>query len=189
MLSGPWYEATSSGKVTREIRTSEWDAEAFLTILDIIHGQHALIPKSVSLELLAKIAAIVDYYDCNDVVEIFVDRWILLLQDELPSSYGKECMLWMSISWVFLRVDVLQSMTKIAIVGCRQRIQTMSLPLPDALTRIIEDKRNEVLNRILQILNSLRESLCRDPGCSSECTYMLLGALTRQMHEAKISEL
>lgn len=137
MLNGPWLEGSSSSSsgLIREVRATEWDASAFLIVQDIIHGHGRLVPTSLSVELLAKIAAIVDYYDCHDVTEPFVDRWIQDLRGNFPSSYGKDCVLWLSISWVFLRVDVLQKMAVLAIKGCEPSVETMGLPVPETLTR------------------------------------------------------
>ena len=135
MLQGPFLEAFDNNGLIREIRAVDWDALAFLIVQDIIHGHNVLVPSSVSLELLAKIAAIVDYYDCHDVTEPFIDRWIQDLRSSFPSSYGKDCVLWMSISWVFLRVDVLREAAVLAVMGCQKPVETMGLPVPDALTR------------------------------------------------------
>lgn len=38
MLNGPWRKGPDNAKAIREIRSSEWDAKAFVIILDIIHG-------------------------------------------------------------------------------------------------------------------------------------------------------
>lgn len=135
MLSGSWHEASSTDTTVREVRATEWDASALLIVLDIIHGHLVTVPKSVDLELLATIAAIVDYYDCHEITEPHIDAWIRQLQGDLPSLYGKQCMLWMSISWVFLRVDILREMTRLAVRGCQRPIETMSLPVPDVLSR------------------------------------------------------
>lgn len=135
MLSGPFLEGSSNNGLIREVRTTEWDASAFLIVQDIIHGHNVSVPNSVSVELLAKIAAIVDYYDCHDISQLFVDRWIQDLQSSFPSSYGKECMLWMSISWVFLRLEILQKMAMLAVMGCQTPVETMGLPVPETLVR------------------------------------------------------
>jgi hypothetical protein len=43
------------------LECSEWSANAFLTVLNIIHNPNRKVPKTVSLEMLAKIAVIFDY--------------------------------------------------------------------------------------------------------------------------------
>lgn len=212
MLRGPWREARSDGDAIREIQTTEWDVEALLVVLNIIHGHHRFVPKSVSLELLAKIATIVDYYKCHEITAVFVDRWLLGLEGNLPSSYGKDCVLWLSISWVFLRVDILQKMAEVAIMGCEGPVETMDLPFPNALLSkginysfrhtaddqsqtsltglidIIEDKRRQSIEQIIMMLYSLRDSLCSETGCSEKCSATLLGFLMRHMDAAGIAK-
>lgn len=72
MLDEPFKEGTvcESG---RQIITRTWDAEAMTIILNIIHGRHREVPRSLSLETLAKFAIVVDYYEFHEVVELFVD--------------------------------------------------------------------------------------------------------------------
>ncbi|EFX00950.1 hypothetical protein CMQ_2031 [Grosmannia clavigera kw1407] len=185
MLGGPWRESTGSNTRIREVWASDWDAEAFLIVLSLIHGQHLSDYSVPNLEELAKIAVIVDYYDCHDAVELLAEVWIRDLQKELPSSYGKQCVLWMFISWVFLRVDILENMARLAVEGCKGPVQTMGLPLPDSLLQVIEAKSAEVKTRILKILENLKESLITK-GCNMQCTDLTLGALTRQMHTAQL---
>lgn len=134
MLQGPWHEGCSNDEPTRQITTTEWDAEALLIVLDMVHGHHRAVPRSISLEMLAKIATIVDYYNCHEVTEVFVDHWILGLENNLPFSYGIECVLWLSVSWVFSRADILKKMADIAVMECRLPIETMGLPFPDTLS-------------------------------------------------------
>ncbi|RYP62552.1 hypothetical protein DL771_009682 [Monosporascus sp. 5C6A] len=68
-LGGPWKEGhsvTSDG--CRYIHTEEWDPNALLVLMQIIHGRNWGIPRSVSLEMLAKIAVLVDYYKCHEAL-------------------------------------------------------------------------------------------------------------------------
>ncbi|KAL7904217.1 hypothetical protein GGI35DRAFT_472581 [Trichoderma velutinum] len=39
-----------------------WNEEAFLTVMRIVHAQTTTLPQIVNLEMLAKIAVIVDFY-------------------------------------------------------------------------------------------------------------------------------
>lgn len=135
MLDGPWLEGSKTETGVRTVNASECNAEALVIVLDIIHGKHFATPQTVDLELLANIACVVDYYDCHEVLEPFVDRWIKALEPELPTVYGRQCMLWMSVSWVFLRESALISMAQLALMGCQSSIDDMGLPLPDVLLR------------------------------------------------------
>ncbi|KAH7029903.1 uncharacterized protein B0I36DRAFT_412376 [Microdochium trichocladiopsis] len=186
MLSGPWLEGSKTETGNRTVQASDCDAEALVIVLDIMHGKHFAMPQTVDLELLANIACVVDYYDCHEVVEPFVDQWIKALEPKPPTAYGRQCMLWMSISWVFLRETALISMAQLAVIGCRGHIDDMGLPLPDVLLRRIEEKRIEMIEGLLLDLNRLWSSLTKEESCRPGCSYMLLGALTSHMKKAGV---
>ncbi|MCJ1307678.1 hypothetical protein MMC25_001326 [Agyrium rufum] len=101
MLQGDWKEAKSlQSDESLLIEETEWDAVAVRIIMDLIHGQFRRVPKAISLEMLAKIAVVVDYYQCLEVVEIFSGAWIASLKQTVPESYSRNTMLWIWISWM-----------------------------------------------------------------------------------------
>ncbi|KAF2656839.1 hypothetical protein K491DRAFT_715057 [Lophiostoma macrostomum CBS 122681] len=57
-------------------RPEQWDAEAFLVLMNVLHLQNRKVPRTLSLEMLAKIAVIVDFYECEEAVEVFSKMWI-----------------------------------------------------------------------------------------------------------------
>jgi hypothetical protein len=63
-------EPDLSGNTSSEPGTSE------STMAGIIHSRHKQIPRTVTLEMLAKIAVLVEYYECGDTVEIYTSMWI-----------------------------------------------------------------------------------------------------------------
>ncbi|KAK7408932.1 hypothetical protein QQX98_008876 [Neonectria punicea] len=90
MLEGPWLEAAVPEPGLREIRVGSWHLEALIIVLDAIHGHHRSILTSLSLDMIAKVAIIVDYYQCKEIIEVFVHLWINTLKKDVPKSYGKE---------------------------------------------------------------------------------------------------
>lgn len=135
MLEGPWMEATRNGQTTdiSEIRASEWDPEALLIILRLIHGLHKDVPRKVCVDTLCNIAAIVDYYQCHDVVEIFAERWLPAARETLSnkSSIGtfKKCLF---TSVVFKDHKMFKDVAPRIIWGCTGPVNT-SLPVPHQL--------------------------------------------------------
>ena len=210
MLRGPWAESEGrNGDGTREIEivATEWDTEALLIVLNIIHGRNRSVPRPVSLEMLANIAAIVDYYDCHEAVEVFVDLWIPLLESTIPTSYGIDCVLWLCISSVFSQDNTLRKMVELAIMDSTEPILAMGLPIPVRLlgkqstalktayllhvliyTGIdaIEESKKELIAKILQMLDDLVESLTTEADCGYQCQSILLGHLLRGMRAADI---
>ncbi|KAF4120591.1 hypothetical protein GMORB2_3029 [Geosmithia morbida] len=134
MSRGIWLEEVSDGEGSPETwTTTDWDPEAFLTVLSIIHSRYRFVPQSVSSELLARIATVVDYYGCHEAMENFAELWFLKRTDPLPLSYGKECILWMFSSWVFSQKEVFETMVRLAIMDAKGPIQNMGLPFPPSL--------------------------------------------------------
>jgi hypothetical protein len=99
-LSSVWAKSEDpQSRLT--IKESNWDIDALLIVLRAMHGRHDSIRRTVNLETLAKIAAIVDYFDCREPIQLFAECWISALDQYLPASFGKDAMLWWSMSWVF----------------------------------------------------------------------------------------
>jgi hypothetical protein len=111
MFAGPFTEAETDHSGLHQVKASDWDPEAFNIILTIIHGYHRDIPRLVNLEMLAKLAIIVDYYKCHKSIELHADIWLENLTSELPTVYRRDCILYMFISWVFTKSDIFQKMT------------------------------------------------------------------------------
>jgi hypothetical protein len=135
-LDGPWREAASvSADCCRYIHTDDWDPQAFLILMHIIHGRNRQVPRLVSLELLAKIAVLVDYYECYEVVEVFAALWLQGMKSEsqLPIQASRELVLWLCISWVFGDADVFMSVTSTALQQSREPLATLGLPIPERI--------------------------------------------------------
>jgi hypothetical protein len=137
MLDGPWKEACTSNQSNNSIIANEWDEQAFVIVMDIIHGHNRDVPKNINLELLCKIAVIVDYYGCHEAIEPFVELWLLVLDKEAPQVYGRRCILWICISWVFSRDQTFNSMTNLAIEYGQGLIDAPALPINYILGKYI----------------------------------------------------
>ncbi|KAI5460228.1 hypothetical protein BGZ63DRAFT_359733 [Mariannaea sp. PMI_226] len=180
MLSGPWKEGALS-TFPREIYTSEWDAKALSLLLDIIHGHHWDVPRSLDLETLAKLAVIIDYYQCHEIIGIFVDKWLVEMEKDLPVHHGKASVLWLCVSWVFSRQDIFNAMAELALRHQDGPIAPTGLPIAFLLAQI-EQRRQELITIFVSELDGLRVSLSNDGiGCTFECSCMLLGALMKEM--------
>ncbi|KAK7403797.1 hypothetical protein QQX98_010439 [Neonectria punicea] len=183
MLQGPWKKRSSSTTLSSLISTSEWDSKAFMILLDIIHGHHWDVPKSLDLEMLTKFAVIVDYYQCYEIVDIFVDSWLRDMEGDLPTRHGKTSVMWLCVSWVFSRSDTFDTLAKLALRHQEGSIGSMNLPIGPVLEEI-DQKRQKLIALVLSKLDELRESLSKgETGCSFECSCMLLGALMKEMQK------
>lgn len=146
ILTGNWKESISffqEGSV--EITVTDWDIDAFLIILRAMHGQNYFIPNMLTLEMLAKVTVIADYYDCKEALHHLGDIWVANLQERIPVDVSRELMLWIWVAWFFqLPIEFLQS-TSIAMSKGRDLIDTLGLPIPGEImgekSRIIADDR------------------------------------------------
>jgi hypothetical protein len=148
MLASPWFMRTLTSETSTEavkdpsdrryyISARDWDEEAFLILLSIFHIRSRQVPATVSLELLAKIAVLVDYYELAgaEVMERELSGWIAhLRRDPIPSSYDRDLMLWICVSQVFNMSKEFEQATAVAVRESRGHLQTLDLPIHDAVT-------------------------------------------------------
>ncbi|KAK3064938.1 hypothetical protein LTS18_001902, partial [Coniosporium uncinatum] len=102
MFKGSMKEAdTFRNNGSAQVQVEDIDADALVVVMRIIHGRTREVPRTVTLEILAKIAVIVDLYQCHEAVELFTDMWITHLKTTVPKMYSRDAVLWICISWVF----------------------------------------------------------------------------------------
>jgi hypothetical protein len=130
-LSGDWAEGRRDSNGRYRIVVDSWDEVALLTLLNVIHLINKQVTHEPELELLAKIAVLVDYYDCGEAVSIYSRVWMAWLQDAdpVPAQYGRKLMLWMCIAGVFRHEKIWKQATKTAIWTDNEDVRTLGLPI------------------------------------------------------------
>ncbi|KAF5622109.1 uncharacterized protein FTJAE_11076 [Fusarium tjaetaba] len=186
MLTGPFAEGKADVSGFRLIKTSDWDPEAFKITLTIIHGYNRDVPRSLSLEMLVKVAMIINYYDCLESVEPYTDIWLEALRSELPTVYGRECILCLFISWAFAKPVGFQNMTELALRHSQKLIEVEDFPIPAKILEAIDIARQSALAEIFSAIYELLDRLQEEQECSFECSSMLLGILTRELSKHEI---
>lgn len=63
-------------KSTANTSLNDWDEEALLILLNVIHPQNSKLPKTMNIELLAKVAELVDFFECLEATSPCVKLWI-----------------------------------------------------------------------------------------------------------------
>jgi hypothetical protein len=136
MLSrGNWKEGLPNEKDgLYHISAEDWDKEALLILLNVLHHHNRQVPRSVSLEMLARIAVLIDYYDCAEAVEFCTERWVESLRktSTVPLSLCRELLLWMCIAWVLRLPHEFTQATAVAIKG-NGRLSTLGLPITSCI--------------------------------------------------------
>jgi hypothetical protein len=108
-----------------------WDAEAFLIVLQIVHGRNKQVPREVTLEMLAKIAVLEDYYYFGEALDVFTEVWIQkLVMSPIPTVYDRDLVLWIWIAWVFDIEEQFKEATFTAIMQSTESLRTLDLPIP-----------------------------------------------------------
>jgi hypothetical protein len=130
MLTGDWKEAQIVHQDgCRHMILEGFDSSALKLLLDIIHGKTRRVPRSLDLEMLAKVSVLVDDFECHDELEVFTDIWLDNMPRMPPSEYHRDLVLWILISSVFHKSKLFKSATCTAILQSNGRIQTLGLPV------------------------------------------------------------
>jgi hypothetical protein len=119
LLSGDFHEARtlkSTGHVTISLNL---DPDTLIILLQIIHGKTREVPRQVSLDLLRKLAVMVNDFGMLGSVEFFADTWIDHSKREgLPASYTEDVLSWLYVFFVFGRADEFKDMANLSQREC-----------------------------------------------------------------------
>lgn len=142
ILTGGWKESIAYlQKGSVEITAEDWDIEAFLVVLHAIHGKYKDISRKLTLEMLAKVAVIADYYECKESLYLITDVWINSMEERIPTTYSRDLILWLWVSWFFQLPSQFKESTS-TIISCSENvISGRELPIPD-----------KVIGKVRQIL-------------------------------------
>lgn len=132
-----WMESNRNTDVRWfQVHAEDWNEEAFTVLMNIFHLRNSLVPRAVSLEMLAKIAILADYYECDESIQLFVDMWIVDLKktSPVPKAYCRDLLLWIWIAWAFRIPDLFQRATYVAIKQANEPVRNLGLPIPSWVT-------------------------------------------------------
>ena len=113
-----------------DFRMNDKDPEAMLIVMNVIHGRTRQVPRCIDLDMLTKIAVLVDYLECYEAIEPFSDRWIDGLKWKIAVTYSKALIQWLCISLIFHKEGQFMAITRTAIRQTKGPIQTLGLPIP-----------------------------------------------------------
>ncbi|RGP62440.1 hypothetical protein FSPOR_9287 [Fusarium sporotrichioides] len=132
-MNGAWKATEFEPGFQWTVSERGWDAEAFLILMNVLHHKTYKVPQTINLETLTKIATLVDYYDCNDAVSIWVEKWISNLSLGDPEYYSRELLLRLTVARVFRDNKAFRALTRVAIERSRGPIHTLGLPIPQQI--------------------------------------------------------
>ncbi|KAK0624010.1 hypothetical protein B0T14DRAFT_406265, partial [Immersiella caudata] len=190
-ISSGWSEAQKDTDGLYQFGADDWDETAFSIVLNVLHGQHRKVPETVALEMLAKIALIVDYYQVHEAVVLESRTWLSALKlAKLPTELNRDLCLWLTVAFVFTDTEVFKSLTRVAILRSREGMKLPAgLPISLAVNERIGEVRSSSVSAIVDGLEKLREDYLEDrKGCGFECRAMHLGVLNISMKQLKIGD-
>ncbi|KAL4948178.1 hypothetical protein BDW69DRAFT_189510 [Aspergillus filifer] len=188
MLSGDWAEGRElRGKGSIELVIHDWDIEALLVVLHIMHARLLKVPPQVTLEKLAKIAVIADYYHCESV-QFFRTLWQRWLPKKPPAAYTRDVLLGLWVSHFFNWDVHFDAYTKAASEYSDGIVEPLGLPIPEQVLDEINASRTSEIGTIVDNSYDLRDELYDDgedfdgfTSRASEYRSTMLGSIMRQM--------
>ncbi|RFN46270.1 hypothetical protein FIE12Z_9467 [Fusarium flagelliforme] len=143
-LSEQWNAQDPESGYKWTLVGKNWDGEAFLLLMNILHNKARAVPLKIELEMFAKVAVLVDYYGCHEVVELWADKWSSLGATLVNSYYSRDLLFKLTISWVFRQRETFRGATKVAIRASRGPIHTLDLPIP----KLVVGKLSKILSLV-----------------------------------------
>ncbi|KAL6873035.1 hypothetical protein J3F83DRAFT_760072 [Trichoderma novae-zelandiae] len=145
-----------------------WDEKALGLVMNIIHGRTADVADKISLDMLAKVAVVVAHYECSEALKPYANRWISKLSEPFPTSYSRNLVLRLFISWVFADEFDFKELTRVVVRESRGPMHSLGLPLPERIIKTIDKKRRRIIDQLFFNLNELKKGLGKhSPTCSS----------------------
>ncbi|RYO65256.1 hypothetical protein AA0113_g5273 [Alternaria arborescens] len=171
------------------VQASDWDPEAFLIVLQILHGRNKQVPRKVSLDMLAKIAILEDYYTFGESLDVFTEMWIQeLIRVSIPTVYCRDLVLWIWVAWLFDKDQQFEEATTVAIKQSTEALRTLDLPIPPILSDEIDNTRYQAIEFVIEALHDrLERYRSTDYLCPSNanqsfmCGSFLLGSVTKEL--------
>ncbi|KAL6909050.1 hypothetical protein GGI43DRAFT_166914 [Trichoderma evansii] len=194
LMARNWKEANPSQDFAYTVTAEDWDEAALLMVMNIIHCQTSEISQNVDSEMVAKIAVIIDYYQCRKAVSFYVETWMKNFDVKEISScgYGRKLLLRLFISHFFLNADDFHRSTQIIIRESRGPIHSLGL-LPQNIIDALEDERKRQVSGIITGLHRIIEQPQEEPQedsetCSSESSSGSIDVLVNAMKAMNLYE-
>jgi hypothetical protein len=137
MLRGGWKEGQFL-RVDGSLRlyAEVWDWNALTIIMNIIHCRFRRVPREINLEMMAKVLVMVDYFECDEMIEPFSREWLGQMKPTPPNLTDlnlRDITLWIWVSWELRLKDHFKTATYLAAQYSRGPLQGLGLPIPEKI--------------------------------------------------------
>lgn len=116
-----------------EIPLPDDDPDAFLILLNIIHGRVRKVPLAIDVQMFAQIATLVDKYEVHEGAEMFTNFWFEHLKSSIPDRYTNDIPSWICICWVFNKAPEFKKVTQLVLRQGREALPVGDLPIPSSV--------------------------------------------------------
>ncbi|KAL7930625.1 hypothetical protein V8C35DRAFT_156749 [Trichoderma chlorosporum] len=189
LTAGGWKENTPEGCYSCVITAHDWDEQALIVLMNIIHGRTAAVPREVDLEMLAKIATLVDYYQCHEAVDFFAKTWLTAESlRQVVTSGQRQFMLRLLVCLVFSEATYFTSLTRSIIRNHMGPIDPLGLPIQHNILDELDEQRENIISGVVSELYALQKRLARLDTCTTKCSSTHLGALVKGMMDLGVTD-
>ena len=135
MLDGQWAESQVQADGSRHLSLTGFDSMALKHLLNVFHHKTRLIPEVLDVEMLAKMAVIIDYLQCHDAVALVAETWSKSYKGLPKEQFSRELVLWLFVSTVFKLPHIFDSAAVMAVQHCKAPFNTLGLPIAQNVVR------------------------------------------------------
>ncbi|KAK1751090.1 hypothetical protein QBC47DRAFT_351904 [Echria macrotheca] len=188
-LTGGWMEG-GVGEETKTIEASDWNVEAFRTVMNVVHGRSHLVPRSIPFNQLYRIALVVDYYQLHDAMNFVGKSWVDSMRDDVPAlrviAMSETSKKWLAISWVFRDPDIFKKITSAYMLHGKAIQPPKGVPIPSSVIAKMNAKRSSVARMIVETIQRWMDCFLDDEwGCHAQCRAIYVGQLSQILHDLK----
>ena len=151
MLTGEkWTEGRRKDDGKFYITAEDAKIHDLVILFNIMHLNDHRVPEDIGVEQLARLAVMVDYYECLELVQAWVSRWLTAMSPSarVPSSESpRNTTLWICISLVFRLEQEFKQSTEVAVVHKKGLglLPTYGLPIVKVICKLQYNHRIIVL--------------------------------------------
>lgn len=140
--SGPWKQphVQPDGLIHKELE--DFDPSALVHVLNIIHLRINLVPPTLPLVEIAKVAVIVDYFQCHDAIAFAAQSWTQGYKEFSPGTFTRTDLLWLFVSAVFGNAQICYPIGDRAVRFGMGPFETHGLPVPEKV--VGEDTHTQI---------------------------------------------
>ncbi len=167
-----------------EVSLHDDDPITFEILMYITHNRPKRVPRQITLETFVKLAILVDKYQMHEIMDLYVEMWMVELKKGVPESLTNDILSWLCVSLVFRMPIEFANLTRILIWEGEWRVENrleQGLPIPDRIFRMltaisksqkgtntwaekIEKKRMKTISNILETIQSLTSTFAGKIG-------------------------